>query len=135
MAHQQGFLAKGPTALVALSRTTVAAGLGLHDSTVGRVARELLVETPHGLCSLCSLFEAGPQAGRDGGAPAWAAVRLRLGQLIAAEDPGAPISDATLAALLTREGKALARRTVAKFRDEMGIPPCTHRRLSGQRGG
>ncbi len=133
LAHQQGFLAQGPRALVALSRTAVAARLGLHDSTVGRVARELLVETPHGLCSLCSLFDAGPQAAREGVAPAWAAVRLRLGQLIAAEDPGAPMSDATLAALLTREGKALARRTVAKFRDEMGIPSCTHRRSFGQR--
>lgn len=128
LAHQQAFLAQGPVALVALSRTTVASWLGLHDSTVGRVARELLVETPHGLRSLCSLFDAGPQAGRDGGAPAWAAVRLRLGQLIAAEDPCSPISDAALATLLSREGKALARRTVAKFRDEMGIPPCALRR-------
>ncbi|MBL4929756.1 RNA polymerase factor sigma-54 [Fuscibacter oryzae] len=135
LTHQQGFLTHGPSALVALSRTTVAARLGLHDSTVGRVARELLVETPHGLRSLCSLFDAGPKAAREGGGPAWAAVRLRLGQLIAAEDPGAPISDAALAALLTREGKILARRTVAKFRDEMGIPPCATRRTPGQRAG
>lgn len=127
LVHQQGFLAEGPAGLVALSRTLVAERLGLHDSTVGRVARELLVETPHGLRTLCSLFDAGPQGGQ-GGAPAWAAVRIRLGQLIAAEDPARPISDAELAEALTREGKALARRTVAKFRDELGIPPCASRK-------
>lgn len=135
LAHQQAFLTHGPAALVALSRTALAARLGLHDSTVGRVARELLVETPHGLRTLCSLFDAGPAMKGDSTAPAWAAVRLRLGQLIAAEDPAAPISDAALAALLTREGKALARRTVAKFRDQMGIPPCASRRSPGQRAG
>lgn len=126
--HQRGYLSEGPAGLVALSRTAVAEGLGLHDSTVGRVARELLVETPHGLRTLCSLFDAGPQGAQQSGAPAWAAVRFRLGQLIAAEDPARPISDAALAETLTREGKALARRTVAKFRDELGIPPCASRK-------
>lgn len=130
LAQQRGFLAQGPAALVALSRVEIAAGLGLHDSTVGRVARDLLVETPQGLRTLCSLFDAGPQTEGAGKAPAWAAIRHRLGQLIAAEDPARPVSDSALAAALTQEGKALARRTVAKFRDELGIPPCNRRRVA-----
>ncbi|MBJ2151794.1 RNA polymerase sigma-54 factor [Paracoccus sp. IB05] len=115
---QRGFLDHGPGALKALSRSGIAAGLGLHDSTVGRVARDLLVETPHGLRTLCSLFQSGPA--REGGMAA-AAIRHRLAQILAAEDPRAPLGDAALAEMLRSEGQALARRTVAKYRDELGI--------------
>ncbi len=117
--RQRGFLDHGSGALRALSRSEIAAGLGLHDSTVGRVARDLLVETPHGLRSLCSLFDSGPDR-RSGMAAA--AIRHRLGQMIAAENPGAPLDDATLAMMLRSEGTALARRTVAKYREALGIP-------------
>lgn len=130
--RQSGFLDHGPAALVALRRTEVAASLGLHDSTVGRIARDLLVETPQGLRSLCSLFGPGTRAGtRAAGsadAPATSAIRLRLGQLIAAENPAAPLCDAALADRLATEGKLLARRTVAKFRADLGIPPHHSRR-------
>lgn len=123
--YQRGFLDHGPGAILALSRLNIAAALGLHDSTVGRVARDLLVETPHGLRSLCSLFYSGPE--RAGGKAA-SALRLRLGQLIAAENPQAPLADAALAQILRQEGNLLARRTVAKYREELGIPPCSQRR-------
>ncbi len=129
--RQRGFLDHGPGALLALSRAGIATDLGLHGSTVGRVARDLLVDTPHGLRTLCSLFDGGPvRAGpgrRPGPQPAAAAIRYRLGQLIAAEDPAAPLGDAELAAALCREGKPLARRTVAKYREALGIPVCTQR--------
>lgn len=125
-ARQTGFLDHGPAALIALRRRQIAADLGLHETTVGRVARDLLVETPFGLRSLCSLFDGGTRGGAGagaGGAEAAAvpAIRLRLAQLIASENPAAPYGDAALAAALGAEGKPLARRTVAKFRAELGI--------------
>lgn len=127
--RQQGFLDHGPGALVALRRVEIAAELGLHDSTVGRVARDLLVETPHGLRSLCSLFGGGPVRAAAGPSPvASAAIRHRLAQLVAAEPATAPRSDAQLAGLLAQEGKGLARRTVSKFRLELGIPARALRR-------
>lgn len=124
MQRQRQFLDRGPSALVALKRTEIASDLGLHDSTVGRVAHELLVETPHGLRTLCSFFDRGvPNSGA-----AAAAIRHRIAQLVTAEDRAAPRSDAQLAAALSDEGMALARRTVAKFRAELGIPPRSQRR-------
>lgn len=124
MQRQRQFLDHGPSALVALKRTDIASDLGLHDSTVGRVAHELLVETPHGLRTLCSFFDRGvPNSGA-----AAAAIRHRIAQIVAAEDRAAPRSDAELAAALSGEGMALARRTVAKFRAELGIPPRSQRR-------
>lgn len=118
--RQQGFLDHGPGAILALSRLEIATGLGLHDSTVGRVARDLLVETPHGLRTLCSLFCSGPGPTREGGMAA-TALRHRISQIIAAEDPAEPLGDAALAARLSAEGQPLARRTVAKYREELGI--------------
>lgn len=119
LARQRGFLDHGPGALMALSRSDIAARLGLHDSTVGRAARDLLVETPQGLRTLSSLFDSGPTRGNGTAATA---IRYRLGQIVATEDPRAPYDDAALAALLRSEGKPLARRTVAKYREELGIP-------------
>ncbi|WP_288998552.1 hypothetical protein [uncultured Gemmobacter sp.] len=124
--RQGEFLDHGARALVALRRTEIAAELGLHDSTVGRVARDLLVETPQGLRSLCSLFDSGPR--RAGLVPASAAIRHRLAQLVAAENPADPLDDGALTTLLSAEGMALARRTVAKFRQELGIPSRARRR-------
>ncbi|MBS3978832.1 MAG: RNA polymerase sigma-54 factor, partial [Rhodobacteraceae bacterium] len=60
--------------------------------------------------------------------PASAAIRHRLAQLVAAENPADPLDDVALTALLSAEGMALARRTVAKFRQELGIPPRARRR-------
>ncbi|WP_158212573.1 RNA polymerase factor sigma-54 [Haematobacter missouriensis] len=130
LARQEGFLENGPAGLAALYRTEIARDLGLHDSTVGRVARDLLVETPYGIRSLCSLFDRTPRgdARADTPRPAASAIRHRLAQIIAAEDPARPQSDAELAAILALEGKALARRTVAKLRGEIGIASRAARR-------
>ena len=136
LARQSGYLDHGPEALIALHRTEIAAELGLHDSTVGRVARDLLVETPHGLRSLCSLFGTSPMmrgrsipiTRKSAAVPSSAAIRHRLAQLVGAENAAAPLGDAALAALLATEGKVLARRTVAKFRNELGIPSRAARR-------
>ncbi|MGA0541503.1 RNA polymerase factor sigma-54 [Neotabrizicola sp. VNH66] len=124
MERQAGFLEQGPGALTILHRTEIAASLGLHDSTVGRVARDLLVDTPQGLRSLCSLFDGGP----TGGQVASAAIRHRMARLIAGENPRSPLSDAALAVALAAEGKPVARRTVTKFREAMAIPVWTLRR-------
>lgn len=130
--RQRDFLDHGPAAMKALSRSEIALGLGLHDSTVCRVARDLLIQTPHGMRTLCSLFSTG-RAGKSDLAAS--ALRHRLGQLIAAEDQSAPLSDAALADMLGSEGQPLARRTVAKYRDALGIAPRDQRlRAAGCQG-
>lgn len=130
--RQSGYLDHGPTALVALSRVEIAHALGLHDSTVGRVTSELLVETPHGICIMGSLFGGTSHAtlaqNNSSSVPSSAAIRQRLSELIAAEDPSHPLSDVMLADALAQEGKPLARRTVARFRQQLGIPGCATRR-------
>lgn len=132
LSRQQMFLDQGPRALVALSRVEIARTLGLHDSTVGRIAHELLVQTPHGMRTLGSLFGGTSHATLlhhgSSAAPSSAAIRLRLSELIAAEDPFHPLSDARLGQALAQEGKPVARRTIARFRQLLGIPGCSDRR-------
>jgi RNA polymerase sigma-54 factor len=124
--RQAGFLDHGPQALRRLTRTEIAQELGLHDSTVGRVARDLLVETPQGLRSLCSLFDASAGGAETGESAT--AIRHRLAQLVAAEPPALPRSDAELARLLAAEGLTVARRSVARYREALQIPPRALRR-------
>lgn len=127
--RQEAFLNEGPAALIALRQAEIADVLGLHGSTISRVSRHLLIATPHGMRTLCSFFDAAPLAARDlAAAPSSDAIRHRLRQIIAAESPAAPMSDAALATALTHEGKPLARRTVTKFRHELGIPAMLSRR-------
>lgn len=130
--RQAAYLDHGPAALIALSRTEIARTLGLHDSTVGRIARDLLVQTPHGMRTLGSMFGGTTHVAlaqhADGAAPASAAIRQRLAELIAAEDPHDPQSDDMLAGALAREGKPVSRRTVARFRKQLGIPGRSYRR-------
>lgn len=128
--RQRAFLDHGPAALLSLSRVAIAAQLGLHDSTVGRAARDLLVDTPHGLRTLCSLFSGGPSGDNAQASASASAIRHRLRQIVAAEDPRRPLDDAALAAALGAEGKPLSRRTVAKYRDQMGIANRRLRRRS-----
>lgn len=126
--RQSAALAAGPQALLPLTMTEVADSLGLHPTTVGRAVAGTSVETPRGPIWLRNLFGA---ALPDGAAAA--AVRARLGDLIAGEDPRRPLSDARLAALLAGAG-APSRRTVAKYRAMLGLPPAHLRRRTGPAG-
>ena len=123
--RQQAALVRGAAALVPMTMAEVAAALDLHESTVSRVVAGTSVDTPRGMWWLRLLFSTS--VGGEGGVAA-AALRERLARLVAQEPGGAPLSDAALAVALTQDGAVLARRTVAKYRDMLNIPPAHRRR-------
>lgn len=122
--RQVAALEAGTGALVPMTMADVAEALGLHESTVSRVVAGTAVDTPRGTWWLRALFT---QAAQEGG-PSAGALRDRLAQLIAAEDPAAPLTDAALARALSDSGAPLARRTVAKYRTLLNLPPAGRRR-------
>ncbi len=124
MARQVAALDHGPGALAPMTMAEVAEALNLHESTVSRIVAGTAVDTPRGTWWLRALFTGAP---RDGG-PAAGALRDRLARLIAAEDPAHPLSDEALAQMLAEGGAPIARRTVAKYRAMLNLPPAHRRR-------
>lgn len=122
--HQAAAVAAGPGALRPLTRAEVAAALGLSESTVSRAVAGTTVAAPWGTRPLADWFAAPLGRGGASGAGARAALR----RIVADEDPRAPLSDEALAARLRAEGFPAARRTVAKYRAALGLPPATRRR-------
>ncbi len=107
----------------------VAAVLELATSTVSRAVAGKHVQTPYGIVPLRSFFQSS--VGVEGGGSAVDAVREKVKELIAAEDPAAPLSDEALVEALEAAGHGVARRTVAKYRGELGIPSSYKRRRHG----
>jgi RNA polymerase sigma-54 factor len=126
--RQQRFLDGGPGELQPLSRREIAALLGLHESTVGRATSNKYAETPRGVLALTDFFGGRLAERPEDAGHAPAAVRARLRRLIEAEAVGRPLSDGRLAELLRADGVAVARRTVAKYREMLRIPPSFQRR-------
>lgn len=126
--RQRAALAHGTEALAPMTMEEVAEAAGIALSTVSRVVAGATVDTPCGTWWLRQMFSAARGAG---GASA-AGLKARLARLVAEEDPAAPLDDAALAAALGEAaGSALARRTVAKYRAGLGIPPAGQRRRAG----
>lgn len=125
--RQQEAVRQGPQALAPMSMADLAEALGFHESTISRVVAGASLDTPRGTWWLRQMFS--PAMGGNGQpVVSAAALRHRLARLIAAELPTKPLSDAALAEALVREtGVTIARRTVAKYREDQGIPPA-HRR-------
>jgi len=110
-----------------LTRLEVAQTLGLHPATVGRAVADKAIDIDGRLVPLTAFFTARLD-GADGQPVAAAAARDRIAALIASEPPEAPLSDARLCALLRAEGVDMARRTVAKYRQALRLPPAARRR-------
>lgn len=122
--HQHAFLERGPGHLVPLRMKDLADELGIHVSTVSRAVAEKWVETPWGSLPLRHFFQAasgGEERARDD-------VRELVRGIFSAEDPAAPLSDDEVVARLRAQGFELARRTVAKYRQELEIPSSYRRR-------
>jgi len=122
--RQMAALDAGTGALEPMTMAEIAGALGLHESTVSRVVAGAAVDTPRGTWWLRMLFT---KAARTGG-PAAGALRDRLARLIADENPEAPLSDDALAMALAAGGAPIARRTVAKYRAMLHLPPAHRRR-------
>lgn len=124
-AHQRAFLEHGPGHLLPLRQEDLANLLGVHRSTVSRAMAGKYAWTPWGIFPLKHFFQAA--AGASTGA-ARDDVRAVLGRVVENEDPSAPHSDEDLVTLMAKRGFNLARRTVAKYRRELGIPTSYRRR-------
>ena len=124
--HQRRFLEYGPIGLKPLTLQEVASEVGLHESTISRVTNGKYAQTPLGLIEMKRFFSAGLPV-RGGGTIAVYKVQQRIKALIKSEPSGRPIADQTISEVLQAEGVQIARRTVAKYREQLGFAP-THQR-------
>lgn len=127
--HQSEYLEHGDTAMRPLVLREVAEALEMHESTVSRVTANKYMHTPRGVVEFRHFFSS--QLGGANGGTSGTAARARIRKLISDEDAGMPLSDGRIAELLAGMGLQVARRTVAKYREAMSIPPATERRRSG----
>ena len=125
--RQTDFVLHGAGALRPLTMQTVADALSMHESTVSRAVAHKYIDLPRGLVPLRDFFSAAVGT-EENGAHSADAVRAAIRALIAAEDAHAPLSDARIADLLAVRGMATARRTVMKYREQLGIPSSAKRR-------
>lgn len=127
--HQRQFLLTGnPDLLQPLRQREVAEATGLDISTISRMANSKYLQTDFGTIPLKDCFSKG-MATDDGEEISVDAIRQRLSDVIAAEDKHNPLSDDALAQLLNAQGIPLARRTVAKYREQLGLPVARLRRV------
>ncbi len=126
--RQDAFLAYGIAHLRPLNLKTVADAIAMHESTVSRVTSNKYLATPRGIFEFKYFFSASIGSSDGGEAHSAEAVRHRLRQLIDAESADKVLSDDTLVTMLAKGGIEIARRTVAKYREGMGIPSSVDRR-------
>ncbi|MDN5347518.1 MAG: polymerase sigma-54 factor [Clostridia bacterium] len=124
--EQREFLEKGCKYLKPLTMRKVAEALGLHESTVSRATANKYVQTPQGIFELKFFFANGITKGE--GAAATESIKKALAEAIAKEDSKRPLTDQELAEILNKNGFCISRRTVAKYRGDLGIPPAVKRR-------
>jgi RNA polymerase sigma-54 factor len=124
---QKDFFEKGVQHLKPLVLRDVAEDIGMHESTISRVTTNKYIHTPQGIFELKYFFSTAiPQ--QDGESLAAESVRQRIKEMIKNENPEKPLTDNTISKTLSQENIKIARRTVAKYREQMGILPVKHRR-------
>jgi RNA polymerase sigma-54 factor len=125
--RQRHFLEHGEVAMRPLVLREIASTLGLHESTISRVTTQKFMATPRGTFEL-KYFFGSHVATEAGGAASSTAIRALIKQLVAAEDGKAPLSDARISQILGEQGIVVARRTIAKYRESLQIPPVNQRK-------
>jgi RNA polymerase sigma-54 factor len=125
--QQREFLDHGIERLRPMVLRDVAEDIGMHESTVSRVVSNKYMHTPRGVFPMKFFFHSGIDR-EYGDNISSLSVKRKIEQLVQAEDPKRPLSDSELMRILNREGIQIARRTVAKYRDELAIPSSTDRR-------
>jgi RNA polymerase sigma-54 factor len=125
--HQRAFLEYGPEAMKPLVLRDIAEQLEMHESTISRVTTHKYMHTPRGIFEFKYFFSS--HVGTvDGGVCSATAIRAMIKNLITEEHPAKPLSDSKIASLLVTKGINVARRTVAKYREAMAIPPSNERK-------
>jgi len=125
--HQRGFLDHGIAHLRPLVLRDVANDIGMHESTVSRVVANKYMHTPRGVYELRFFFHSGITSSM-GEAISSVTIKDKIRKMIEGEDTARPLSDSRIAELLGADGLPLARRTVAKYREELRIPPSNLRK-------
>ncbi|WP_439101870.1 RNA polymerase factor sigma-54 [Congregibacter sp.] len=125
--RQRNFLEYGEEAMKPLVLHDIAEAVEMHESTISRVTTRKYMHTPRGIFEL-KYFFSSHVATTSGGACSSTAIRALIRKLIAAENPRKPLSDSKLAELLEGQGIQVARRTIAKYRDSLTIPPSNERK-------
>ncbi|MDX1800665.1 MAG: RNA polymerase factor sigma-54, partial [Marinobacter sp.] len=125
--HQQGFLDHGEEAMKPLILSDIAQVVEMHESTISRVTTQKYMHTPRGIFELKYFFSSHVSTD-EGGECSSTAIRAMIKKLIAGETAKKPLSDSKIAAVLGEQGINVARRTVAKYREAMQIPPSNERK-------
>jgi len=124
---QKDFLEEGVSRLRPCTMTQVAEAVGVHETTVSRAIANKYMKTPHGVFEMKFFFTPGYQS-EDGESVSNTSVKDMIHQLVASENPTKPLSDQEIVARLQEKNIRIARRTVAKYREELGILPSNLRR-------
>jgi RNA polymerase sigma-54 factor len=125
--RQRAFLEHGEEAMKPLVLHDIAEILGMHESTISRVTTRKYMHTPRGIYELKYFFSSHVSTA-TGGEASSTAIRAVIRKLIDAENAMKPLSDSTIAQILSDQGINVARRTVAKYREAMNIPPSHERK-------
>ncbi len=125
--RQQDFLEQGEEHMRPMILRDIAEAIEMHESTVSRITSGKYMHTPRGVFELRYFFSSQVESAGGAGTSS-TAIRAKIRKLIREEDPGNPLSDSRLAELLSGEGIPVARRTVAKYREILGLAPSNERR-------
>jgi RNA polymerase sigma-54 factor len=125
---QREFLDHGIEHLRPLVLRDVADDIGMHESTVSRVVNNKYMHTPQGVYEMKYFFHSGISS-TFGDNVSSVTIKSRIRKIIEAEDPRKPLSDSKIVSILQREGLVLARRTIAKYREELKIPTSNQRKI------
>lgn len=125
--HQKGFLEYGEEAMKPLVLHDIAEAVNMHESTISRVTTQKYMHTPRGIFELKYFFSSHVST-KGGGECSSTAIRAIIKKLIAAENARKPLSDSKITQLLEEKGINVARRTIAKYRESLSIPPSNERK-------
>jgi RNA polymerase sigma-54 factor len=128
--RQTAFLEHGDEHMRPMILRDIAEAVAMHESTISRVTSGKYMHTPRGVFELRYFFSSQVE-GADGSGTSSTAIRAKIRKLVKDEDPENPLNDGRIAELLSGEGISVARRTVAKYREAMGIPASSERRRAG----
>ncbi len=125
--QQRGFLEYGEEAMKPMVLHDIAEAIGMHESTISRVTTQKYMHTPRGIFELKYFFSSHVSTA-EGGECSSTAIRAIIKKLVSAENPKKPLSDSKIAGLLEAQGIQVARRTIAKYRESLGIAPSSERK-------
>ncbi|EFV6236133.1 RNA polymerase factor sigma-54 [Shigella sonnei] len=125
--QQQAFFEQGEEYMKPMVLADIAQAVEMHESTISRVTTQKYLHSPRGIFELKYFFSSHINT-EGGGEASSTAIRALVKKLIAAENPAKPLSDSKLTSLLSEQGIMVARRTVAKYRESLSIPPSNQRK-------